>query len=156
MKRDVILAETIEQRPHHLAFETRLHFRAEVVRRTECAHPAGIWPGVAIKRAFVIARTRQHPKIFSVDQRVQRALRAGQAFLDQKPPPRVAEPSFTHHRGHRSLCFFNVPRDDHTLAECQSVGLDHDREMRFLEEGKGRFLFLENRGTRSRNLLRPH
>jgi hypothetical protein len=54
----------------------------------ERAHAAGVRAGVALTEALVVLRDRQRDAADAVAQRQQRALRAGQALLEQEPSGR--------------------------------------------------------------------
>src|SRR6266536_3810893 len=48
VKLDSLLQETVQQRPHNFRLELSLRFTVPIVCRTESAHPARVWPLVAV------------------------------------------------------------------------------------------------------------
>ena len=114
------LVQAIQQRTHDLAVELRLQVGAEIIRRTERAHPAGIRPRIAIVGALVVPRRRQHAIARPIHQRVQRALRTGQAFFDQEARSRFAKTALCHHRIDRLPRLRRILRNDHALCRARA------------------------------------
>src|SRR4029453_865076 len=90
-KRDAFLNKTMQQWLDDFGIELPLQFGVPIVGGTECAHPARVWPLIAIQRPLVVARRFQQKIIFSVNQGMQRAFSAVQKLLENNPPPSVAE-----------------------------------------------------------------
>ncbi len=72
----------------------------------------------------------------TVDEREQRALRAGEELLDEHRRARVAEAA-VEALVDRSLRGAEVHRDGHALAGRQAVGLDDDGRAELVDRGVG-------------------
>uniref|UniRef100_A0A6J6A132 Unannotated protein n=1 Tax=freshwater metagenome TaxID=449393 RepID=A0A6J6A132_9ZZZZ len=89
------------------------------------AHPAGVWPLVAVEDPLVILSGRHRHRALAVAECQQRQLLALEELLDNDLP--VAEAPLDEELLKRlaRLCF--IGRDHYPLAGSQSVKLDHGR-----------------------------
>jgi len=83
----VELGERRKQRPfHHLVGEV-----GATKGRASRRHAAGVRSRVAVERALVVLRSREHPRPLPVAEREERDLRSGQTLFDDARAAGVAE-----------------------------------------------------------------
>ena len=134
----------------------QLHGRGPVIGRADRAHSPGIRTGVAVVRAFVIARRRQQAKVFAAHEGMDRTFRAAEKFLHHDTPPGLAEAADVHHFVDRRRRFIAGPRNNNAFSERESVGFDHDRELQSLAEALHIAALAESAGQRRRDVRVPH